>query len=63
MTTIKKILALPAYVSSLAYAGIRPGRVDWWDRKYDLDQMYGRAYVFGAVVWIAVAGLAALALT
>ncbi len=61
MTTIKRFIGLPAYVSSLVFAGLRPGRVDWWDRKYDLDQMYGRGYIFGATVWaLVIVGLIAI---
>lgn len=52
MTTIKKIVAFPAYLSSLAYATIRPDRVEWWDRKFNLDQMDSEGYIFGATVWI-----------
>lgn len=62
MTTMKKILAFPAYVSSRFVAAIWPDKVAQvgWDGLFDLSCMYRRGYIFGAVVWMSVLGGIAL---
>ena len=64
-TIVKKFVALPAYLSSLLSGWCYPClyEINQWNGRFDLEYMYARGYVFGAIIWaLIVLGVCAVAL-
>jgi len=62
---LRKILAYPAFLSSKIAGAVYPRfyEASEWDGTFNLDCMYRRGYIFGAVIWaLLLVGVAVLAL-